>query len=137
MKKIVKATTAAIIFIFFLSFTSIFQNEIKIIRYKKVNDGYLVIEYAEGKVKKQVKNRQIMVYQLPVNEKIMLDQAISKLDINAVIEEIDTLNKPILGTAYMYLFIQDQDTLRTRFYPEGNTPKQLQRVDYLMNKNRK
>lgn len=137
MKNFTKAILAALFFVVFLSFTTIIQDDLKIIRYKKANDGYLVIEYLDGKIKKQIKNRQVYVYLLPSNEKAMIDQAISKLDINNVIEEIDSINKPIIGTAYMYLFIKNNDTLRTRFYPEGHTPKQLQRLDYLLNKNRK
>ncbi|MBS7332726.1 MAG: hypothetical protein KIG88_03930 [Weeksellaceae bacterium] len=137
MKNFTKAILAALFFVVFLSFTTIIQDDLKIIRYKKANDGYLVIEYMDGKIKKQIKNRQVYVYLLPFNEKAMIDQAISKLDINNVIEEIDSINKPIIGTAYMYLFIKNNDTLRTRFYPEGYTPKQLQRLDYLLNKNRK
>ena len=137
MKKFSKALTALLFFSIFLSFTSIINDDLKIIRYKKVNDGYLVIEYFDGKIKKQIKNRQIYVYQLANNEKEMIDQAISKLDVESVIKEIDSINKPIVGTAYMYLFIKNQDTLRTRFFTEGNTPKQLQRLDYLLNKNRK
>lgn len=135
MKKITKAITLS--FGIFLSFTSIFQDDLKIIRYKKVNDGYLVIEYIDGKIKKQIKNRQIYVYNLPSNERAMIEQSISKLNIESVIQEIDSINKPIIGNAYMYLFIKNQDTLRTRFYPEGNTPKDLQRLDYLLNKKRK
>lgn len=124
-------------FVVFLSFTSIIQSDLKVIRYKKVSDGFLVIEYFDGVIKKQVKRNQLTKHELTFIEKNEIENEILKLNVNSIISEIDSIDKPILGISYMYLFIKNNDTLRTRFYPEGVTPKQLRRLDYLLNKNRK
>ncbi|RLZ12013.1 hypothetical protein [Faecalibacter macacae] len=137
MKELRIVIFITLLLVVFLSFTTIIQSDLKVIRYKKVSDGFLVIEYFDGVIKKQVKRNQLTKHELTFSEKNEIEKEISKLNVDLIISEIDTINKPILGVSYMYLFIKNKDTLRTRFYPEGATPKQLQRVDYLMNKNRK
>lgn len=118
------------------SFTIFAQNNLKVIRYQRANDGYLVIEYFEGKIKKQVKKNQVVVYDLPFNAKNELDNEIKKLNVQAIINEVDTIKASNQASSNMYLFIDGKDTFRTKFFPRERTPENLKKIDFLLYKKR-
>lgn len=43
-----------------------YQKSYKVIRYMQTKDGYLVIEYDKGLLKKQIKKNQLLILDLPV-----------------------------------------------------------------------
>jgi hypothetical protein len=104
-----------------VSFTSVIQESIKIIRYTKTNSGYLVIEYTDGVIKKQVKRNQIMTYNLPFADKNEIEAEIAKIKTHDIIREIDSSNYQLASTdiANMYLFIQGNDTLKNKILSQG------------------
>lgn len=139
MKNLTMFTALFLPILLFCSFTFFTQDKMKIIRYTKTNNGFLVIEYSEGKIKKQIKRNQIMTYNLPFSDKNEIENEISKLEISELVNHIDSIaaTKNTLGIANMYMFIQGNDTVKTRFFSKEQTPLALKRLDFLLYKNRK
>ncbi len=136
MMKMMKFFTALIGLIAFLSFT-INDPGLKIVKYTRLPSGFVVVDYQDGKIKKQIKNKQLDTFYLNKTEIAEVNKEIDKLDIAAVVSEIDSYPMAEGNPATMYLFIKDNDTIKTNFFQLSKMPKQLRRLDYLLSKNRK
>lgn len=115
-----------------------YQKSYKVIRYMQTKDGYLVIEYDKGLLKKQIKKNQLLILDLPVIQKNEIEYEISKLNVHETIqniEKLDQVTKNDLPTI-MYLFIEGKDTLRTKIFKPSNTPVEIKKLDFLLYKKR-
>lgn len=134
--KFIKLYLILFVTFFCLSFTFINQSNYKVIRYMSTANGFLISEYFDGVLKKQVKNKQISTFQLSFSDTNLIEKEILRLDVNNIVEEIEDLDEPMTNPSIMYLFIKNNDTIRTKFFSPSKTPVTLKKLDYQMNKNR-
>lgn len=134
--KFIKLYLILFVTFFCLSFTFINQSNYKVIRYMSTTNGFLISEYFDGVLKKQVKNKQISTFQLSFSDTNLIEKEILRLDVNNIVEEIEDLDEPMTNPSIMYLFIKNNDTIRTKFFSPSKTPVTLKKLDYQMNKNR-
>ncbi|WP_322970891.1 hypothetical protein [Faecalibacter sp. LW9] len=139
MKSPLKFSIFMFMLLILFSFTDFLQEKIKIIRYTKTTNGFLVVEYSDGVIKKQVKRNQIMVYNLPFADKNTIEKEITQLNFHHIQNEIDSVivQKPIPAVANMYMFIKGSDTIKTGFFSKEQTPQALRKLDFLLHQNRK
>jgi hypothetical protein len=119
-----------------LSFT-FYEPNLKIIRFTRLTGGFLVTEYENGVIKKQVKNRRMDIYTLTKSEKNEFTKELDQLNIQDLVSEIDNLPDFDGYPATMYLFIKDNDTIKTKFFTLSNLPIKLRKLDRTLAKNRK
>lgn len=115
-----------------------YQDNYKLIRYTKMIDGFVSIEYQNGILKKQVKRKQISAFSLPFSEKKDIEYFLNNENIKELVNIInkshDSSKTELPST--MYLFIKGTDTLKTEFVNPIDLPIKFKKIDYIISRKR-
>lgn len=107
----------------------------KIIRLMRTEQNLFISEYSEGILKKQVPKKQFTIASLSPSEEREMDKEFFKLNLDSTANVLSKIGDDEYPTV-MYLFINDGDTVRTRFFSKSKMPNYLKKLDYLLAKNR-
>ena len=102
----------------------------------RTESGFVVSEYTNGTIKKQISNKRITSFDLSKKEVEEIQKEIESLNFHHLVNEINQQEEFSQYPAVMYMYIRGNDTIKTNFFKASSIPSHAKKLDLLMTKMR-